>query len=377
MAYDIGKSFRHFNMKDEETLIEREKNRALSLICKSDFSSMPKGRAEVLKNAVKALRGEPGSVFSITGYAASEMKNMCDEDIPRYIYHRYRYVIYPAEYLTDAYPPCLQIEVSSVCNFKCRFCYHSDENFGNDGELMGVMSFELFKRVIDQAEGNIDFITIASRGEPLIAPDFADMLKYASGKFLSVKINTNASLLNEDKIDAILSSGVNTVVFSVDAADKELYEEYRVNGRFEDVFANIKLFNEIRRKRYPDSKILARVSGVLFDEKRQDADEITAFWSAYADQVAFVNYSPWEKIYDAEPNNITSPCSDLWRRMFVWHNGEIGICDYDYRSFIKIGNISDKSLSELWRSPEYENIRMLHLNKKRCELEPCRRCVVK
>ena len=37
--------------------------------------------------------------------------------------------------------------------------------------------------------------------------DISKMLEYTVGKFLNLKINTNASLLNEEKIHAILSGG--------------------------------------------------------------------------------------------------------------------------------------------------------------------------
>jgi hypothetical protein len=49
------------------------------------------------------------------------------------------------------------------------------------------------------------------------------MLAYVSGKFLAFKINTNASYLDEKKAHAILASEPNTLVFSADAADPELY----------------------------------------------------------------------------------------------------------------------------------------------------------
>ena len=32
---------------------------------------------------------------------------------------------------------------------------------------MGTMKLELFKDVIDQAENNVEFISLASRGEPM------------------------------------------------------------------------------------------------------------------------------------------------------------------------------------------------------------------
>ena len=45
-----------------------------------------------------------------------------------------------------------------------------------------------------------EFVTLASRGEPLVSKDFDTMIKYTSDKFLNVKINTNASLLTEKNV---------------------------------------------------------------------------------------------------------------------------------------------------------------------------------
>ena len=42
---------------------------------------------------------------------------------------------------------------------------------------------------------------------------FIDMLDYCNGKFLGLKMNTNASLLNEKLIHKILSSDLQTIVF--------------------------------------------------------------------------------------------------------------------------------------------------------------------
>ena len=50
-------------------------------------------------------------------------------------------------------------------------------------------------------------------------------------------------------------------MFSVDSADKENYEKIRVNGNFEKVYSNIKLFSEIKNKHYSDSDIIIRISG--------------------------------------------------------------------------------------------------------------------
>ena len=55
---------------------------------------------------------------------------------------------------------------------------------------MGTMKVELFKDIIDQAVGNVEFISLASE-EPLVAKDFDKMIQYTNDKFLNLKINTN------------------------------------------------------------------------------------------------------------------------------------------------------------------------------------------
>ena len=57
-------------------------------------------------------------------------------------------------------------------------------------------------------------ITLASRGEPTLHPKLPEMLEYASGKFLEVKLNTNATRLDEKVIRKILETQVNEIVFS-------------------------------------------------------------------------------------------------------------------------------------------------------------------
>ena len=136
------------------------------------------------------------------------------------------------------------------------------------------------------------------------------------------------------------------------------------------------MFNDIREKQYPDAKIITRVSGVMIDPEKQNIDSMINLWGSLVDQVSFVKCSPWKNIYQADSNNVSIPCSDLWRRMFVWYDGTINPCDNDYKSTLKIGSIDEKGISELWRSKQYQYLRSQHLNAKRSKLNLCRRCVV-
>ncbi|MFH1714288.1 MAG: radical SAM protein, partial [Candidatus Nealsonbacteria bacterium] len=138
-----------------------------------------------------------------------------------YLIFRYKFKIYPIlKKLTD-FPTHLLVEPVSYCNLKCSMCFQSDFTFTKK-PYMGHIDIKLFKKVIDEAEKeNCRALTMASRGEPILHPQFNEILKYVKGKFFDIKLNTNAMTLDEEKSRQILENGITELVFSVDSADKK------------------------------------------------------------------------------------------------------------------------------------------------------------
>ncbi len=343
---------------------------------------LAEGHRRVIAAACEAIcsapQASPGlhAAFALQSYVAQEISRIADDELPRYLFYRYRYEVYPREKIVDEFPPCLQVEPTSVCNYRCVFCYQTDPALtAKASGHMGMMTLDLFRQVIDQAEGRCEAVTLASRGEPLACRDLESMLAYAGGKFLALKLNTNASLLDERTCHAILQAGVNTVVFSADAAEEPAYSRFRVGGSLTRVWENVRRFREIRAARYPRSRTITRVSGVQVPGT-PDLDEMERVWGDLVDQVAFVKYNPWENTYERPVNDIETPCSDLWRRMFVWWDGTVNPCDVDYRSTLAVGRIDREGLSEIWTGERYEALRSAHLNRRRGTVSPCNRCTV-
>ena len=339
-------------------------------------------RAALVKTAARELLGLQNppaghAAFELHDNVQEELSRLTDAELPRYLHYRFRYETYPDRKILDDEPPCLQIEPTSICNFRCVFCYQTDAEFtSKKNGHMGTMSLETFKHLIDMAEGRVEAITLASRGEPLVCAQLGAMLAYAKGKFLALKLNTNASLLDEAKCHAILAAEPQTVVFSADAAAEPEYSRLRVGGTLEKTLKNVRLFQDIRLKSYSGSRTITRVSGGRVDQAASLAD-MERVWGEYVDQVAFVAYNPWEDAYHAAPNGIETPCSDLWRRLFVWWDGKANPCDVDFKSTMAMGGIENaKSLRDLWRAPAYETLRQDHLNKRRAAHSPCAGCVV-
>ena len=374
-VFDKANSIAQMLVKDHEYTDVRVRIRRLQeQLLKNEDSSY---RAQVVLRACNDLLGEsPDPHFGLREHVVEELERLPDEFLQRYLFYRYRYDVYPEQKVVDDFPPCLQVEPTSVCNYRCVFCYQIDPEFtARSNGHMGMMSLDLFKSVIDQAEGQCEAITLASRGEPLICPDFEKMLEYLTGKFLGLKVNTNASLLDEKKCHAILQADINTLVFSADAASEPLYSQLRVKGNLERVLTNIRRFQEIQKRDYPDSKMITRVSGVKYSVD-QDINEMEQLWGDLVDQVAFVDYNPWENTYQQPLNDVLTPCSDLWRRTFVWFDGTVNPCDVDYKTTMAVGNVNNENLSELWTGEKYTNLREAHLAKKRSAQSPCNRCTV-
>jgi radical SAM protein with 4Fe4S-binding SPASM domain len=239
---------------------------------------------------------------------------------------------------------------------------------------MGTMSLETFKKVVDEAvAGGTKAITMASRGEPLMHKKLPEMLEYAKGKFLEIKLNTNGTRLTEQLCHDILSAGVNELVFSIDAEEKELYEKIRVRGKFENVISNMVMFNEIREKHYPNSRTTTTASGVFFHED-QSIEKYTEFFNELVDNVAACNIENRWTTYANEPQILTGPCEYLWQRMYVWFDGIANPCDVDYKSNLEVGNINNNTIAEIWHGETYTKMREDHIAKERSKWNPCDRC---
>ena len=292
-----------------------------------------------------------------------------------YLVHRYKFRTFPKLQKVANFPPYLLIEPTSICNLRCVMCFQIDETFTRDKSMMGLMSWELFTSVVDQAaENGCDAITMASRGEPTLHKRFGEMLHYIRKKgFLDTKINTNATLLNEALIRDILGSEVANVTFSVDAITAESYEKIRVRGKFDQVLDNIKLFNKIRVEDFPNSKTTTRISGVAVDPD-QNPEEMEQFWSDLVDEVVIVPSLPRWDSYNNPRFMRNEACEILYSRMYVWWDGTCNPCDFDYKSLLTVGNANTQSLVDIWKSEKYTRFRTLHENMRRSELNPCDRC---
>lgn len=338
---------------------------------KNSINSINKNEASILYQIISDFEKNDFSLLSPheIQYLSSNYSQAA-----AYLVFRHKFKNFPKLHIDSVIPNHLIIEPVSACNLRCIMCYQIDESFTNDQKFMGNMSLELFKKIIDDAhEIGVKAITLTGRGEPTLHPQLGEMLEHCSGKFYELKMNTNATLLNEKLIHKILKSGITDIVFSVDSHEKKQYESIRVLGIFERVVENVKLFKKIKES-YPNSKCSTRISGILVNDE-QNADEIKKFWEPYVDNVVLYNAQQRWDTYN-NPTDIAgkNPCDYLWGEMNVWYDGTCNPCDVDYKSLLSVGSMVNNNILEIWNGEKYSNLRNLHKNGKRNTCYPCDRC---
>ncbi len=306
------------------------------------------------------------------------LRNHGEPALISYLIYRYKFIVFPQKRIVSDFPIHLLIEPSSACNLRCVMCFQVDKDFTRK-PYIGLMDLGLSKNLIDQAaEGGTRALSFSSRGEPMMNKNFCDMLRYASEKktFLDLKINSNATWLNEENCHAILSSDLSVIVISNDAYNEALYKEIRVRGNFDKVVKNVRRLYELREKEYPNSKLEIRISGVKIRDD-QNENDFHSFWAEHSDTVVFVKmHQRWDTYNNPVHPEKTYPCVFLWNRLYVWNDGTCNPCDEDYKSMLSVGNAKEMTLREIWQGEKMNALRRDHQKGSRCDHMPCDRCGV-
>ncbi len=148
----------------------------------------------------------------------------------------------------DAPPPAfMQIEPVGQCNLRCRMC---PIQFRRDGPPHGppaFMAFEVFKRLIEQAPA-LRELHLQGLGEPLMHPQFFEMVEFSTARGIRVSTNTNMTLLSRARAERCVTSGLDSMHISIDGATPETYEGIRVRANFRRVLKNLLRLMDARRR---------------------------------------------------------------------------------------------------------------------------------
>jgi MoaA/NifB/PqqE/SkfB family radical SAM enzyme len=110
------------------------------------------------------------------------------------------------------------------------------------------MSFDNFRRIIDELGAYLYRVDLHNWGEPLLNDEIYRMISYARARNIEVRVSSNLNVIDQVKAEKLVKSGLDVLIVSLDGASQETYMQYRVGGRFDKVLNSIKMVTEIKKE---------------------------------------------------------------------------------------------------------------------------------
>ncbi|MGP1675924.1 MAG: radical SAM/SPASM domain-containing protein, partial [Burkholderiales bacterium] len=149
---------------------------------------------------------------------------------------------------TPPAPRSVKIEITGKCNYRCGFCALRTRAVQPKGD----MDFALFQRITTQMrEAGVEEIGLFYLGESFSAPALlASAIAWCKRGlgFPYVFLTTNGSLARPEAVTDCMEAGLDSLKFSINAADDEQFEAVMgVKARlFEKALENLKAARAIR-----------------------------------------------------------------------------------------------------------------------------------
>jgi len=267
------------------------------------------------------------------------------------------------------FPVSVLLEPTNACNLRCRMCSVWGENVKKSREV-GFIKRAVWTKALDEmgswpVQVNLD---IHGAGEPLLHPDFFDILAYAKEKGnISVGFLCNARLLDEKKAEAVVRLGTDWVGFSVDGAQKEVFEYYRRGAVLAEVEKNIEKLIALRQHGKPS--ILLNMVG----HSEASSELFIQRWEGKVDTLQLSRKRPVER----EENKrilLKKPCPLPFQQLVMGWNGYTVLCCEDCWGDYIIGKFPEERLYDIWHCKVVERARMLHRKAKSGKIRLCSRC---
>ena len=210
-------------------------------------------------------------------------------------------------------PQFIELNITELCNRTCSFCprAHGYPNLNLN------MSLETSVRVRDQAFGFVDNIHIVGRGEPLLHPDFMNILFVLSNDF-NIRIMTNGDNLHKhinDLHDLLnLNSGKHRITISL----------YDGDDQYKELKNKFKNYSDISYYKTYDHGL--GTTNTEFNQKHYITNRAGT-------------------LYTAKRNE---PCYLPLNRMFIDWDGSVNLCCHDWSEKAVYGNIHKENIQDIY-----------------------------
>lgn len=282
--------------------------------------------------------------------------------------------------LRPSFPLNIQIETSSRCNAKCGFCPYP---VVSKQSPQGMMPDATWKRLIDEIlEHRAWWIHFYYLNEPLLDRRLPEIVRSVTsrrrGWLPKTKINTNGTLLDAERAQALLDAGIDHITVSIPSLDPEIYSRHMGGLKLDTVLRNVENLNDLRRR--IGARLDLRVTATVTDQTAASIYSQRTFWKSRGirfEQVRMANQAD-AAIESSGLSSRYAPsqfCAvPFWRMYIIW-NGDTVLCCCDASRTVVPGNVAQSSIAAVWRSHAYKQLHQARWSGKNLP-QICRDCKV-
>ena len=281
-------------------------------------------------------------------------------------------------------PFTVVLDSSEACNFRCSYCFRSDNNkqAWSYASKCDVMEWDTFLRAFDQImefPHDVKQISASHHGEPLVNKRLPLMVRHMreNGYEGRISMHTNASLLTPEYAVEIGEAGFSRIVISVQGVDSENYKRICSYGiDYEEFIHNIEILYKHSRNNEWSTGIYVKIADEAL--KGHNEDEFYSLFRNITDRMYVEKVVPiWKNIESGDIQKTDEMmmskfgnlfpkqqcCRILFDTIVVIPNGDIYPCTQLLGPEC-MGNIFKTTLLEIWNSKERRSMMqdMLRLN---------------
>lgn len=115
-----------------------------------------------------------------------------------------------------------------------------------------------------------------------------------------------------------------------------------------------------------------------------ETEQFKEQWAGKADIISVQTYIPTRLEFEREDYlapekdtpavNKEKMCTPLRQRMTIRANGDVMAC-CNFRNILKVGNVKEEPVYDIWNGKKMENLRVLHLNGQYKKIPLCKDCL--
>ncbi len=276
----------------------------------------------------------------------------------------------------STFPFSLFIDPTNICNLSCPLC---PTGAGDYGRPKGMMKFQEFKKIIDEIGSYLYDVNLYNFGEPLLNKEIYRMVRYAHEHRICTCISTNLTVLTDESAKALVRSGLDHLILSIDGLTPETYSKYRVGGDFNEVIENLRRVVDWK-ERLQSSSPFIEWQFLVFKHNEYEANRVEQFARGLgANGVIIRNASmstdnrvvneakEWLVEGEERGKYYTGGlgggklCDWLWHTMVINHDGGVSPCCLVYKKEDDFGNFLSGgcSLWEIWNNTKFQAARRI------------------